>query len=508
MIAVAIVGQHLVRSGRTASAETLSPIIISASADATMYSDRSEKSDGSADWIRFDASPERQGLFKFDVPVTPHANISHVSFQCWAGSSSTGGAELFTTSSSWREDSVSWADRTDLAISSSAVGATGTVVGDSYVTIDVTGTVTEPGTYSFLMTTRANTRWSCQSRTGGSHPPRLNIALSDSDNPVPTASSSSPSSAGGSSTSSASTSNSVPPPASSSSSPAVPPATSSSNSVPPPASSSTPVSRPDQHKMLVILGENRADDVLSQMPTLAGLGKKYGQATNYAALTHPSLPNYLAIFGGSTFGVTSDCSVGSSGCVPSAPSVFGQTVAAGKTAMAYQESMSSNCQTSSSNGYVARHGPWPYWTDATERSACQSSDVPSGNIGSGNLADDIASGDLPVTGELTPNLCNDAHDCSAATFDQWLAGWLPQIMGGPDYQAGNLTIVITFDEDDGGSSNQIAFVVVDPNLSGRVVTGSFNHYSLTRWLDDNAGVARLRNAASAPDLRAAFGLAP
>jgi hypothetical protein len=259
--------------------------------------------------------------------------------------------------------------------------------------------------------------------------------------------------------------------------------------------------------MLVIPLENHSQaEALSQMPHLSSWGKTYGQATNYYAVAHPSLPNYLAIFGGSTFGITSDCSVGNSGCVPTAPSVFGQTVAAGKTAKAYQESMTSNCQTGGSGNYAPRHGPWPYWSDATERSACASGDVPSGTTSSGALANDIAAGTLPVTGELTPNLCNDGHDCALSTADSWLASWIPKIMSGADYKAGRLTIVITFDEDDSSQQNKVAFVVIDPRLSAKSVTGTFNHYSLTRWLDANAGVTPLRNAASAADLRAAFGL--
>jgi phospholipase C len=242
------------------------------------------------------------------------------------------------------------------------------------------------------------------------------------------------------------------------------------------------------------------------MPHLATWANTYGRASNYSAIAHPSLPNYLAIWGGSTFGVTSDCSVGSTGCTPTGPSVFGQTLAAGKTATAYQESMTSNCELSGSGDYAPRHGPWPYWVDSAERAGCRANDVPSGTPTNGNLRDDINAGQLPITGELTPNLCNDAHDCSLATFDGWLATWIPALIAGPDYRSGDLTIIITFDEDDGSQSNNVAFVVIDPRLSGKTVTGTFNHYSLTRWLDDNAGVAELRNAGTAPDLRAAFGL--
>jgi len=79
-------------------------------------------------------------------------------------------------------------------------------------------------------------------------------------------------------------------------------------------------------------------------------------------------------------------------------------------------------------------------------------------------------------------------------------------MAGPDYTSGNLTIIVTFDEDDSTQGNIVQFVAIDPHLNHVVVTGAFDHYSLTRWLEDNAGVAYLRNAATAPDLRTAFGL--
>ena len=244
---------------------------------------------------------------------------------------------------------------------------------------------------------------------------------------------------------------------------------------------------------------------LSQMPTLTSYADQYGQATNYTAIGHPSLPNYVAIFSGDNQGITSDCSVGPS-CQPAGPTVWSQTIAAGETAKAYQESMTTNCQTSSSGAYVARHGPWPYFTDSTDQAECNANDVPLGTTTAGNLLNDINSGGLPVTGEITPNLNDDAHDGTPAQADAWLGQWLPIIMAGPDYTSGNLTIIVTFDEDDSTQGNDVQFVAIDPGLSHVVVTGAYNHYSLTRWLEDNAGVPLLRNAATAPDLRAAFGL--
>jgi acid phosphatase len=253
---------------------------------------------------------------------------------------------------------------------------------------------------------------------------------------------------------------------------------------------------------MVIIEENHSQSQFqSGLPYLVSLGNTYGKATSYSAISHPSLPNYLAIFGGSTFGTSSDCDVG---CGPTATrdtSVWDQTLEAGKSAKAYQESMPSNCATSGSDNYAPRHGPWPYWTNATSRANCLANDVPLTALQS-----DIGAGTLPVTGEITPNLSNDWHDGSAAQANAFLQAWVPKLMAGPDYTSGNLTIIIVADEDDGSAGNNVPFVVVNLALTSKIVTGAFNHYSLTRWLDDNAGVARLNNAASAPDLRAAFGL--
>jgi acid phosphatase len=248
-----------------------------------------------------------------------------------------------------------------------------------------------------------------------------------------------------------------------------------------------------------------AAEALAQMPTLAGYANTYGRAAQYFAITHPSLPNYVAIWSGSTQGLSSDCVPGP-GCAPAGPTVWSQTLAAGETAKAYQEAMTSNCQTASAGTYAAKHGPWPYFADPADVAGCTADDVPLGTTTGGNLLADVDQGHLPVTGEITPDVDDDAHNGTLAEADSWLGQWLPVIMAGPDFLAGRLTIIVTFDEDDSSEGNQVPFVVIDPRLSHVVVNGTFNHYSLTRWLEENAGVSLLRNAVSAPDLRAAFGL--
>lgn len=276
-----------------------------------------------------------------------------------------------------------------------------------------------------------------------------------------------------------------------------------------------------QHKVLFIPLENTSrSTALANMTYIWTLANTYGQATKYQALAHPSLPNYLGIMGGSMFSVTTDCSVGDVGCVPTAPSVFGQYAAASLTVKAYQEGMTSNCKTGAVAGvYAARHSPWPYWTDTTERAACNSDDVSMGTTTSGNLDTDLDAGTLPDLSEVTANLCNIGHGvdppqtCGTGwnkytAMDNFLQTWVPDIMAGPDYQNGNLTIIITMDESDSGDTDfTVPFVVIDPRLHGVTVTGTgFNHYSLTKWFDDNGGLTELRNAATASDLRSAFGL--
>ena len=71
--------------------------------------------------------------------------------------------------------------------------------------------------------------------------------------------------------------------------------------------SKTPTNVAGVDKLLVIVAENRnAATVVAEMPFLRSQSEMYGTATNYYAISHPSLPNYLVIAGGSTFGIEDD----------------------------------------------------------------------------------------------------------------------------------------------------------------------------------------------------------
>jgi phosphatidylinositol-3-phosphatase len=262
-------------------------------------------------------------------------------------------------------------------------------------------------------------------------------------------------------------------------------------------------------KVLVVIEENHSlAQMRDGMPFLAGLSQKYGYATHWTAITHPSEPNYLAIAGGSTFGVTDDDSpTHHYADVGAAESVFDQAIGAGKTAATYAESMPGNCHIfgqgfDPSQGkpkYAVRHNPWVFFQSG--RQSCEQYDVPLPAF-----ATDAAQNNLPNVGFLIPNLDDDAHDGSLSTADGWLHHQLAPVLASEDFTSGRLVVVVTADEDDRKSGNTVLTSVLTPRLSGTVVDTPLTHYSLTRYIADVLGVTPLGNGADAPDLAAAFGL--
>ena len=275
-----------------------------------------------------------------------------------------------------------------------------------------------------------------------------------------------------------------------------PGATPASTPAPPPAGSNRPGV---VTKVLVFVEENHSlAQMQAEMPYTFGLGRRFGYATAYTAITHPSLPNYIAIAGGQTYGVTGDGSPAANP-VPGT-SVFGQAVASGRTAAVYADGMAANCATSDGGtDYAVKHNPWAYFTG--ERAACARYDVPVGRLGPA-----IASGSLPNVGMVVPNLCNDAHDCALATADTWFKGWMTKVFAGPDWKSGHLGVVLTADEDDQSGPNAVLTVVIHPSQKAHVVTTALTHYSLTRLYEEVAAMPYLFRAASAPSMATAFGL--
>jgi phosphatidylinositol-3-phosphatase len=253
-------------------------------------------------------------------------------------------------------------------------------------------------------------------------------------------------------------------------------------------------------KVLVVIEENHSlDQMRAGMPYTFRLAERFGYATDYRALTHPSLPNYLAIVGGSTFGVTDDRPP--SAHALSATSVFADALARGRTAAVYADGMTQGCMDhDGGDHYAVRHNPWAYFV--RERAVCARFDM----AGSA-LHGDAARGDLPNVGLVIPDTCRDAHDCGLSHADSWFARVMGDVFAGPDWRAGRLAVVLTADEDDhDNQDNKVLTVVVHPSQRHHVVAEPLDHYSLLRLLEDVVGAPHRGQAAGAASMSQAFRL--
>jgi hypothetical protein len=245
-----------------------------------------------------------------------------------------------------------------------------------------------------------------------------------------------------------------------------------------------------QHVIWIVFENHAYSEIIGSpnAPYLNTLASQCGIATNFFAETHPSLPNYAAMTSGSTQGITDDNPPSSHPLTAS--SIFSQ-VASWRS---LQESMPSNCDQTDSSPYAVKHNPAAYYTRIA--TACASLDVPLGST------PDISAAYTFVT----PNLCNDMHDCSVSTGDSWLSTFLPKILGSTNYTSGSTAIVITWDEDDSSASNHVATLVIAPSVPiGTSVATTFNHYSMLRTTEELLGLnTYLGNAATATSMRNPF----
>jgi hypothetical protein len=265
----------------------------------------------------------------------------------------------------------------------------------------------------------------------------------------------------------------------------------SSGGTPVPVTSPSPSPAPGHAtdtgaNIFVIVLENLTYDKALTNAYVSSLARQYALATNYHAISHPSLPNYLALTSGDTFGVQDD----SYRRLP--PGGLGdQLTAAGLTWNAYAEGMTSGCL-NSPYPYAVKHNPFAFYGGA----------CPSNVVSMDQLNADLA-GTTPRLSWLIPNMCNDGHDCPPATADKWLARTVPNILNSAAWKHNGI-LLITWDEDDSSGDNHVATLIVAPNLTGHLATAAYDHYSLLATIEDRLGLPRLGNAASAQPISEVF----
>ena len=229
--------------------------------------------------------------------------------------------------------------------------------------------------------------------------------------------------------------------------------------------------------------------------------RHYGLATNYHAVTHPSLPNYLALFAGSTFGIRDDAIHNLT-----ARNLADQLATHGRTWRVYAQDLPSRCYAGkaayggvdlvgAAGLYVRSHEPAISFTDIS-RSATRCGRI----THLAGFSPTAASFELVV-----PNLTNDMHNGTIAQGDVFLRAFVPRITGSPAFATSLL--VITWDEGTStlGGGGHVATIVVSPEVkTGFRSSISHSHYSLLRTIEDAWALGCLNRTCTANDLREFF----
>ena len=188
---------------------------------------------------------------------------------------------------------------------------------------------------------------------------------------------------------------------------------------------------------------------------------------------------------GTTGGITTDCDPGA--CGGSVRTIASAITASGRTWRMYAESMPAPCTMHDAGRYAVRHNPFLYDPAITgDRAACVQHDVPFDRLDA-----DLAANRLPDYAFISPDLCNDMHDCDVATGDRWLSRTVPRILGSTAFRGSRSLLVVTFDEGV-REDNRIVTVLAGPAAkAGATSARAYSHYSLLRTVEDAWGIQPL-----------------
>jgi hypothetical protein len=257
---------------------------------------------------------------------------------------------------------------------------------------------------------------------------------------------------------------------------------------------------PNFDNIVIIMFENKEFGTVignSLMPNYNKLAREYTLLTQYYAVTHPSLPNYIALIAGDTFGIDTNCS----NCFINAPSLPDLIEATGRTWKTYQEDMPKPCYLGDTNLYVQKHNPFIYFDLIRLDSArCERSIVPLTA-----LQTDIETASLPNFIFITPNLCNDAHDCDLDVADAWLTELLGRLVPALDATGESYVVIMLFEEGQGTHSccglpleagGRVPVVLYSPLVrNGFEDPTPYTHYSLLKMISAAWGLPYLGHAA-------------
>ena len=251
-----------------------------------------------------------------------------------------------------------------------------------------------------------------------------------------------------------------------------------------------------RHVLVVVLENKERSAIIGNRAaaTFNALGRRYATLSNYDAVAHPSLPNYLALVSGSTHGIHSDCT----SCVVHAPSLADTLEHAGRTWKTYAEGLPHPGFEGAWNGtYAKKHDPFLYFADVAA-SRRRRANV----VRFSRLREDVAADRLPSFALIVPDQCHDMHSCPIATGDHWLRANVVPLLRLRTLERS--VVFVVFDEGTTGTGGggHVAALALGPAVRPHATfAGVTNHYGLLRTIEQSWGLPNLGHSAETPPIR-------
>lgn len=260
-----------------------------------------------------------------------------------------------------------------------------------------------------------------------------------------------------------------------------------SGAVPSAVSGSSPavVPRP-AHTVVVVMENHSSGEIIGNpaAPFINQLARTGVLFTRSFAITHPSQPNYLALFSGSTQGVTDD----SCPHTFAAPNLAAALAAAGMSFAGYAEDLPAAGSPACLQGqYVREHVPWTDFSNVPGAVSKPFTSWPAGDFAK-----------LPTVSFVIPNLCSDMHDCGVAAGDAWLRAHLGAYADWASRH--DSLLILTWDEDDGSLDNQITTIMAGQLVRPGRYAERITHYNVLATIETAYALPRSGQAATAPPI--------
>lgn len=240
---------------------------------------------------------------------------------------------------------------------------------------------------------------------------------------------------------------------------------------------------PAYSRVVVVVEENHtAQSIIGNKaaPFMNSLASGGALMTESFAVAHPSQPNYLALFAGDTFGVSSDvCPLD----LGAAPNLASELIASGRSFGGFSEGLPAvGSPVCKAGGYARKHAPWTNFSNVP----------PSASMPMSAFTGDAG---LPTVSFVVPDLNDDMHDGSIPTADAWLAAHLSGYANWA--KANNGLLIVTWDEDDDSADNRIPTLFYGAGIKPGAYGQPINHYSVLATIQEIFGLPRTGQAAGA-----------